>query len=180
MGTNICIELVKKSDYPEIFQFEARNKDFFESVLPPRPSGYQQFDTFKGIMDGLMAEQRIGDYYMYVIRDSVRAIIGRINLQRTGGRRDLTGEIGYRMDCGSQGKGYATQAVKLLLEEAHGHYGLRSITAGAAAVNRASQAVLMKNGFRAVGVQERAVRVNGQWLEGILYRHEVLNDRISH
>ncbi|MBS7526152.1 GNAT family N-acetyltransferase [Fusibacter paucivorans] len=166
------LEIVTKQVYREIFDFETRNKAFFERVLPKRPNGYQQYDTFIVIMNTLMAEQHDGDYYMYLIRDSQGALAGRINLQITDGLSRKTGEIGYRVDEAHQGCGCASQGVKLILEEAYERYGLKKITAGAAKSNLASRRVLEKNGFIQIGVQERVMCIRQNWVDGILYQHQ--------
>ncbi|GAU78488.1 hypothetical protein F3D3_3122 [Fusibacter sp. 3D3] len=62
-------------------------------------------------------EQREGQFYMYVIRDENDAFIGRLNLQMMHSEHSTKAELGYRVDSEKQGKGYTSQAIKLILKE---------------------------------------------------------------
>jgi RimJ/RimL family protein N-acetyltransferase len=63
-----------------------------------------------------------------------------------------SGMLGYHLDPGWRGRGFATRAVRLLAEWAFRHAGLARLEAGTAPANTASQAVLARAGFRRVGV----------------------------
>ncbi|MGE5591524.1 MAG: GNAT family N-acetyltransferase [Bacillota bacterium] len=60
-------------------------------------------------------------------------------------------EVGYRIAKRHNGKGYATQALKLILDDAFGKYGLHAVEANTTPDNIGSQIVLIKNGFELVG-----------------------------
>lgn len=167
---SVKIELVTEEDYQEIYQFEMRNKKFFETILPPRPAGYQRYDTFLVIMNNLLEEQSNGDYYMYIIRGENGEFIGRINLQMVISGNLKTAEIGYRMDFNKQGKGHAGHAVKLVLQEAFQKYGVSKVTAGTSIDNIGSQKVLEKNGFIKIGEEKKVLKINNEWVDGILYK----------
>lgn len=169
----ISIELVKKFDYREIFEFEAENKDFFESVLPLRNEGYYQFDSFVTIMDQLMTEQEAGQFYMYLIRDSNNTVVGRINLQINEEEGDRKAELGYRVGKAFQGNGYASKAVKLIINEAFTHLSVMEVYAGTAKNNAGSRKVLEKNGFVMVGEEKDVLMVNGTWVDGVMYSRVV-------
>jgi ribosomal-protein-alanine N-acetyltransferase len=59
-------------------------------------------------------------------------------------------EIGYGVVASEQGRGFATEAVKLLLEEAFSTAEIQVVMAHTDPSNRASQRVLEKNGFSRV------------------------------
>lgn len=60
-------------------------------------------------------------------------------------------ELGYGIDEGHRGKGYATEAVKAMAAWAFGHEGIRAVEAETEAGNGASRRVLEKCGFAATG-----------------------------
>ena len=60
-------------------------------------------------------------------------------------------EIGYGVVASEQGRGFATEAVKLLLKEAFSVAEIQLIGAHTDPSNRASQRVLEKNGFSKMG-----------------------------
>jgi len=165
----IKIERVTEKMYQEIFHFEVKNKAYFEKILPPRPDGYQQYDTFKTIMDDLLSEQLKGEYYMHIIRDENSVFVGRINLQMSGSGNLRKAELGYRVDFEKQGNGYASQAVKLILKDAFENHKVIEITAGTSKDNIASQRVLEKNAFKKIGEEKNVMKINKRWIDGILY-----------
>ena len=61
-------------------------------------------------------------------------------------------EIGYGIEDEYQGRGYATEAVKLALEWAFSHPGVIAVEAETDPDNIASQKVLAKCGFKANGI----------------------------
>jgi len=162
------IELVNISDYRQIFDFEKDNRAFFESVLPPRAEDYYQYESFENIMDQLMTEQENGQFYMYLIRVSDK-LIGRINLQISDEDNVKKAEVGYRIGEGYQGKGYATEAVKLIINEASAQLSIKEMVAGTAKSNIGSRKVLENNGFIHIGEEKNVFKINDTWIDGLLY-----------
>ena len=60
-------------------------------------------------------------------------------------------EVGYGINDEFQRRGYATEAVKLALEWAFAHPGVKAVEAETDPDNIASQRVLVKCGFKATG-----------------------------
>ena len=58
--------------------------------------------------------------------------------------------------------GYASEAVKLVLEKAFTTYGLHKIIAGTARDNLASQKVLLKNGFTFSRMIENDLQIHNE------------------
>lgn len=165
----IKIDLVDYHTYPEIFEFEQRNKIFFESVLPPRPKTYQNYCSFVDVMDSLISEQEVGDFYMFIIRDQAEKMVGRINLQLSKGKSGVMAEVGYRMDEDAQGKGYASKALKTMTQKAFSEFGVKELIAGTAKHNTASIKVLEKNGFVKVGEEKNVMEIKGVSVDGYLF-----------
>lgn len=75
-------------------------------------------------------------------------VVGRVNLMNVA---DGSAELGYRIARKAAGQGLATAAVREIRELAAGKYGLTRLRARATVDNPASQKVLERNGFIAVG-----------------------------
>lgn len=163
------LELMNQGLVKEIFDFEQKNRTFFEKTLPARPATYQHLESFEAAMDIILYEQSQEDCYMYIIRDESNHMIGRINLVRLEDQLGKKYELGYRLAEAAQGKGYATEAVKMILDLALQDYGISIVEAGTATQNIASQKVLIKNGFKKIAEVKEVMQVNGKWLDGILY-----------
>jgi len=110
-----------------------------------RGDNYYDFNSFKNIINELVKEQ--GLIYMYFIMDDSVKIIGRVNLVSIIRGSFNKAELCYRIAEKCQGKGYATRAVKYVLDEAINKHKLHRIEAGTSTDNKGFQIVLIKNGF---------------------------------
>ena len=75
-------------------------------------------------------------------------------------------KIGFRVIPVARGRGYCTEATKTLVKHLF-NSGVERIEAGVNPANIASRRVLDKAGFKATIYRERAIEVNGVWLDGI-------------
>ena len=142
----ISLELLSEENSIDVYAFEKENREYFERNLPPRPANYFDPEGFKEITRELLREQENHNIYMHIIRDVQGVMVGRINLSVLENDQK-TAELGYRIGENVTNLGYASEAVKLVLDKAFHTYGLNKIIAGTATDNLASQRVLLKNGF---------------------------------
>ena len=105
---------------------------------------------------------------MHLIRDAQGIMVGRINLSVLGKDRKIA-ELGYRIGENVTNLGYASEAVKLVLEKAFTTYGLHKIIAGTARDNQASQRVLLKNGFTFSKIIENDFQMNNEWIHTAVF-----------
>lgn len=164
---NISIKLIEQSDEEELFKFELENRAFFESKFLSRHSSYYSYDNFKTIVKQLIEEQEKDLVYMYLIKAEDGEIVGRANLVSITRGNFNKAELGYRIAENHQGKGYATNAVKLVLDEASSTHKFHRIEAGTSPDNIGSQIVLIKNGFQFTGRYNQYIYQNGRWIDGI-------------
>ena len=164
----ISLELLSKENSLDIYFFEKENREYFERNLPPRPANYFDLEGFKEITRELLREQENHDVYMHLIRDAQGTMVGRINLSVLGKDRK-TAELGYRIGENVTNLGYASEAVKLVLEKAFTTYGFNRIIAGTATGNLASQRVLLKNGFTFSRVIENDLQIHNEWVHTAVF-----------
>lgn len=165
----ISIKLLSVPEMDKILEFELLNREFFEKTCLPRGDSYYELDNFKRIIEDLVQEQGEGLLFMYLIYNNMGEIIGRVNLADVQRGNFNKAELGYRIGEAHQGRGYATKAVKLILEEVINNHKLHRIEAGTSVNNIGSQIVLIKNGFRFVGKQEKYILLNGEWHDNIIF-----------
>lgn len=170
--TMISLELMSEENSIDVYSFEKENREYFERSLPPRPAHYFDSESFKEITRELLREQENHDVYMHLIRDAQGVMVGRINLSVLGKDRK-TAELGYRIGENVTNLGYASEAVKLVLEKAFTTYGLHKIIAGTATDNLASQRVLLKNGFTFSKIIENDFQMNNEWIHTAVF--EIMN-----
>ena len=164
----ISLELLSEENSLDIYFFEKENREYFEQNLPPRPANYFDLEGFKEITRELLREQENHDVYMHLIRDTQGVMVGRINLSVLGKDRK-TAELGYRIGENVTNLGYASEAVKLVLEKAFTTYGFNRIIAGTATDNLASQRVLLKNGFTFSRVIENDLQIHNEWVHTAVF-----------
>ena len=164
----ISLELLSEENSLDVYFFEKENRKYFERNLPPRPANYFDLEGFKEITRELLREQENHDVYMHLIRDAQGVMVGRINLSVLGKDRK-TAELGYRIGENVTNLGYASEAVKLVLEKAFITYGLHKIIAGMATDNLASQRVLLKNDFTFSRVIENDLQIHNEWVHTAVF-----------
>ncbi len=174
---SISIHLLSKCNAEEILEFEKKNRDFFETVVPPRGDGYYKMENLKQILEEIEEEQRRGLCYMYLIRNEKKELVGRVNLFSIVRGVFQKAEIGYRIGKEYSGKRYATEAVRLACKEAFQKYKLNRVEAGTSSKNIGSQIVLIKNEFEFIGRTRKVININGKWEDGILF--EKLNENLG-
>ena len=164
----ISLELMSEENSIDVYTFEKENREYFERNLPPRPANYFDPEGFKEITRELLTEQENHDIYMHIIRDVQGVMVGRINLSVLENDQK-TAELGYRIGENVTNLGYASEAVKLVLDKAFHTYGLNRIIAGTATDNLASQRVLLKNGFTFSRIIENDLQINNEWVDTAVF-----------
>lgn len=164
----ISLELLSEENSLDVYFFEKENREYFERNLPPRPANYFDLEGFKEITRELLREQENHDVYMYLIRDTQGVMVGRINLSVLENNRKIA-ELGYRIGENVTNLGYASEAVKLVLEKAFTTYGFNRTIAGTAIGNLASQRVLLKNGFTFSRSIENDFQMHNEWIHTAVF-----------
>ena len=80
-------------------------------------------------------------------------------------------EVGFSIVPGWQGRGYATEALKKVLEYLTENEGISCVTAWCAAENIASKKVLEKSGMNLVRAEEQGLIVGGKAYDKLIYEY---------
>lgn len=97
-------------------------------------------------------------------------IIGRFNLAGISRGPFQSAGLGYWVDKEYQGRGLASSAVRTVVTEARETLGLHRVEASTLVHNTGSQRVLLKNGFRKIGMASQYLKIAGQWQDHNLYQ----------
>lgn len=136
---------------PAVLAFELANRAYFAASISDRGDDF--FSHFTDRYNALLAEQEAGMCASYVLVAEDGSVLGRFNLV---GIEDHSAELGYRVAQHMAGRGVATATVRELCRLAAVRHGLRTLRAATAHQNVASQKVLTKAGFVAVGPADPA------------------------
>ena len=132
-----------------VLAFERENRTYFTRSINDRGDAF--FDEFAERHRELLAEQHAGRGAFFVLVDELGAVVGRFNLYDI---ENGSAVVGYRVAERVAGRGTATSGVRSLCRIACDDIGLRRLTAVVSDQNAASQRVLVKAGFTAVGPAE--------------------------
>jgi ribosomal-protein-alanine N-acetyltransferase len=163
------LQLLNAGHAEAVLAFERANRAYFAASISDR--GDEYFDQFDQQHSARLAEHEAGTGAFYVFVDEDGSVLGRFNLLLAG---DGTAELGYRVAQHAAGRGVATAAVRELCRLAAARHGLRTLRAATSHGNAASQKVLAKNGFVAVGPADPA-DIGGK--QGTWYERDLAADQ---
>jgi [ribosomal protein S5]-alanine N-acetyltransferase len=157
------IRLLTPDDAEELAALYRANRAFLAPFEPRRD------DTFFTAAVQRQRIERMGDdLWRWAIADGGR-IVGTITLSEVVREPVQLGNVGYWVDRGHNGRGFATAAVGDVVRFAFEEAGLHRLEAGTLVDNVASQRVLEKNGFERFGLARRLLRINGEWRDHVLF-----------
>jgi ribosomal-protein-alanine N-acetyltransferase len=167
----IRIRPVAAADVAALLRFELAHRAYFERWVQARAPA---FYSDGGVADAIAAAQAAwagGDAFQYLVVEGER-IVGRVNLTHVRRAHFHCADLGYRIGEHDGGRGIASRAVALCLEQAFRTHGLQRIEATARPENQGSIRVLERNGFVRFGQSRRSFELGGQWFDRLLFeRH---------
>ncbi|MEH7072953.1 GNAT family N-acetyltransferase [Neobacillus drentensis] len=168
-GENIYIRPLSGEDALSLLQLQLDNRHFFEKFSMERDEEFYTVEAQRERIK-IYEEDSINDQsYMFGIFKCEGQLIGTINLFHVLRGSLQSAFIGYFLDKKHNGKGYTTEAVKLLVDYAFKKLRLHRIEAGVMPHNIGSIRVLEKSGFHKEGLAVKNVKINGKWED-----HQVL------
>jgi RimJ/RimL family protein N-acetyltransferase len=162
-GERVRLDLLSEADLeplyamqsdPEVCRYllyEARSREEVEKVLARDAAATR------------LAEP--GDYIQPAIRDERGEFAGTMYLELHSLAPDLTAELGWILPPHARGRGYATEAARLLLDLAFGELGLHRVYAELDPRNQASVNVCRRLGMRHEGTFLEHMWLKNEWTD---------------
>ncbi|WP_457445669.1 GNAT family N-acetyltransferase [Roseateles sp. P5_E4] len=147
----------------ELLRFETDNRAFFETRINSRPPDFYSHEGVGAAIALAEREAAEDKGYQFLVRTVAGELVGRVNLIGVKRAHFQMAELGYRMAESACGRGYASEAVRLVLAMAFGELGLMRVEANARVGNGGSVKVLLRNGFRQFGHSLRSFELGGVW-----------------
>lgn len=163
-GEKVVVRPVDESDASGLLALEVKNRDFFQGFTGLRDeSFYTHQGQLERIRTMLQLSRQDSAYLFVICLKETGHIIGEVMLTEAV-RGDLQScWIGYFLDKEHNGRGYMTEAVRLVVQHAFQAMKFHRIEAGVMPHNEGSINVLLKAGFHKEGIAKKNVRINGRW-----------------
>jgi RimJ/RimL family protein N-acetyltransferase len=173
-GRLITLRKLRSSDAASIQRY-ANNRDIAR-FLPRLPSPYTMEDARRWVnLTHRLARKR--SEYNFGIEDGQSGeIVGMMSLRNVN-RHDRNAEIGYWVGKPFQRRGYAGEALRLILKFAFSELRLVRVYAVVHQQNIGSIRLLEKIGFVREGVWRKASLMNGRWSD--VYAYGILKEEYS-
>ncbi|MED1740143.1 GNAT family protein [Bacillus swezeyi] len=163
-GKNVYIRPLTAEDAEACLKLQTDNRLFFEQFSMERNDDFYTIEGQKKRLQRFYENmQNDEDYYCGIFHQADDALIGTINLFQILRGSLQSAFIGYFLDEKHNGKGYTTEAAKLMVEYAFEDLKLHRVEAGVMPRNIASIRVLEKAGFHKEGIARKNVKINGKW-----------------
>ncbi|WP_062512818.1 GNAT family N-acetyltransferase [Halobacillus sp. KGW1] len=156
---------VEEGDWPAFYPFASNEEAVRYQPWGPNTPEDCQFFVRQVMYD---RQQRHRSRFVFVIvsrQDGV--ILGNMELNIRDW--DGVGEIGFIINPDYWGKGYATEAVHLILDYSFGLCGLHRIAAVSCPENKACIRVLEKAKMVREGLLRKDLFIKGKWMDSCVY-----------
>lgn len=169
-GERIYIRILDIEDAETVLNLHIRNKEFFKKYLTTRSEEFYTLEAQEKITkDNLLKSENDEKYSFGIFLKDTHKLIGNIALSEILRGCLQSCYMGYYLDQEHNGRGYMTEAAKLIVKFAFEVLELHRVEAGVMPHNVRSIRVLEKAGFQKEGIARKNVRINGVWED-----HQVL------
>ncbi|MBD3860624.1 GNAT family N-acetyltransferase [Bacillus sp. 28A-2] len=167
---HIYVRTLTENDAQSLLTLELENRSYFQQFTPLVKD---EFFTLSRQMERIkrsMQRRAQDEAYMHgIFLNETDALVGTISLNAVE-RGPIEGALlGYVLDENQGGKGYMTEAIRLIIDYAFYELRLHRIEAGVKPANKGSIRVLEKTGFENEGLNRKKVKINGEWEDHYLF-----------
>lgn len=167
-GKRITLKSFTPDCAEELLNYYSRNKEHLGYYEPTRDNSFYTIEaqrdilleSYKNLMSGT-------DIDLGIYKDDI--LIGKIKISNIVYGVFKSGIVGYSIDKEYQGRGYMQEALKLVLKYSEEELELHRLEASVLIDNDKSKSVLMKCGFKEIGLNERYLFINGAWRDHITF-----------
>ncbi|WP_421383787.1 GNAT family N-acetyltransferase [Bacillus salacetis] len=169
-GERIYLRPFEAGDAEVLLRLIKRNRNFWGKTEPEWQAGYYTFDgqlqNIRFFQEGIQK----GLFYTFgIFNKKTHQLMGIINLYDIKGGPYQCGVVGYAIDRAQNGKGLATESLKLILSFAFDSLKLNRVSAEVMPRNNPSIRVLEKAGFQKEGFKKNNILIQGEWESHLQY-----------
>lgn len=175
-GTLVTLRLLTVDDAEAMARVRSENREFFQPFEPSRGDEWFTVSAQRADIEAVDKKSADGAMHRFgaFANSDSKTPIGWITISCIERGPWQNANIGYSIVQAENGKGIATEVVRLAIEYAFKDLHLHRVQAAVLPTNVASIRVLEKNGFRYEGLALRYLYLNGKWEDHNIYA--VTND----
>ena len=163
-GDRVYLRPLQESDAEPLLALRIRNRDFFRPWEPVPPPNHFTLEAQRAEIERAAKDAEQDRRYAFAIcRIDDDRLVGRITLSNVARGAWQNATLGYYIDERENGRGYATEAVRLAIRFAFEVARLHRVQAGVVPENAASVRVLEKAGFRREGYSKNYLKLDDAW-----------------
>ena len=169
-GNGIYLRYPRIADYLSWSRLRGESREFLTPWEPVWADDELTRGSFRRRIKRYQKETRQDSAYVFfVLRESDDALLGGCTLSNV--RRGVTQccTLGYWIGAKFAGRGYMTNAVKVLIPFVFKTLGLHRIEAACLTDNEPSKHLLARAGFRQEGLARHYLLINGKWADHLLF-----------
>ena len=163
-GSLVYLRYPQARDHDTFLKLRNTNRDFLQPWEPRAPAGFDAFgeDQFRWILKICKSPDQ-ERFFIFSRNDDT--IVGQISLGAIIRGPFLNAFVGYWLGREYTGKGYMTQALKLLMQHAFLTLGLHRLEANIQPQNEPSKAAARRAGFVLEGYSPRYLKIDNVWTD---------------
>jgi len=164
-GDNVNLRKVTRADAQSIYE-HAKDREISRYTFIPHP--YKLRDALRFIRLTHQQMRKGREYHLGIEYKATGRVIGMVGLAGVN-QRDQNAEVGYWLAKRYWGKGYAAEALHLMLRFGFKELKLVRIWARVMHPNLVSARLLENVGFTFEGRLRKSINQNGLWLDELRY-----------
>lgn len=168
LGSAVSLRQLAVSDAAAMAEMLTRNRVDIGRVGWPKPAEFFTPEVQALEIERLLSEQERGARYLWTICVAGE-LAGDVSLSHVQRGPLQRANVGYLLDHRFRGRGVASAAVRLVVEQAFTQLGFHSLEAGTLPTNVPSQRVLAAAGFTQIGLARGLLFTDGAWEDYLLY-----------
>ncbi len=167
-GERIRLKLATPEDAADYLEYYRANRDFLSAFEPRKEESFYTLEgQQKELSERFQQFLQGGLIYFGIYRKD--RLIGKIQLSNIIPGSFRSAIVGYALSEDHLNQGYMSEAVGILSDYCFLDMGLHRLEASTLLDNAASQHVLLNNGFRLLGLNEKYLKINGVWQDHNTY-----------
>ena len=168
-ASDVRIRPLVPADADELTALRARNRAFLAPWEPRRDEDWDRPEAERERLERAVQERASGRSYAFGIALADGALVGTVTLTEIVRGPFANAYLGYWVDQGHGGRGYATAAVAQVVDFAFGAAGIHRLQAAVMPRNLGSVRVLERTGFRREGLALDYLEIDGAWEDHLIF-----------